>query len=466
MSNPPSVSLWPDPDSLGPVTDLYQLTMMAGYAAAGLDQTQATFEVFVRRLPPRRAYLVFAGLEQAISDLTRLAFTRDQVEAIRRWPNFAGVSPAFFDDLPNLRFRGDVWAVPEGSVVFPGEPIVRVVAPLPQAQWVETFLLASLGYPTLVASKAARVVQSAAGRPVFDFGTRRAHGPQAGLLAARAAILAGCSGTSNVEAALRLGATCVGTMAHSWVQAFGDEPAAFEAFAAVFGSSTTLLVDTYDLAEGVAHAAAVEPPVAAIRIDSGDLDVGSRLARSILDARDRRATKILVSSDLDEDTIARLVGAGAPIDAFGVGTEMVTSRDAPALSMVYKLVELDGVGRVKLSPGKRTYPLAKQVFRRRDSAGLFALDHVVRAHEVVDGEPLLRQFVRAGEVIAPWPTLDALRAHCALQLSALPPRLLDLNAACDYPVTNSDSLEAEADRLGLRPAWPKRRDRAAEPESA
>ncbi len=456
MSNPPAVSLRPDPNALGPVTDLYQLTMMAGYAAAGLEHARATFEVFVRRLPSRRAYLVFAGLEQAVADLTRLAFSTAQVEAIRKLPNFAGVAPSFFDTLADLRFRGDLWAVPEGSVVFAGEPIVRVVAPLPQAQWVETYLLASLGYPTLVASKAARVVRAAAGRPVFDFGTRRAHGPEAGLLAARAAILAGCSGTSNVEAALRLNAACVGTMAHSWIQAFDAEAAAFRAFAAAFGPATTLLVDTYDLDEGVAHAAEVEPPVAAIRIDSGDLDAGSRRARSILDARGRRATKILAGSDLDEHTIDRLVRAGAPIDAFGVGTEMVTSRDAPALSMVYKLVELDGVGRVKLSPGKRTYPLAKQVFRTRDADRRFNRDHVVRADEVADGEPLLRQVVRDGEILEPWPTLDAIRSRCADQIESLPARLRQLDVDSDYPVTYSDALEAEADRLGLRPDRPNR----------
>ena len=248
MPEPP-VSLWPDPAALGPVTDLYQLTMMAGYAATGMDSAQATFEVFVRRLPKGRAFLVFAGLEQAIGDLLRLAFSPEQVELIRRLPAFAGVDPAWFDRLGDLRFEGDVWAVPEGTVVFAGEPIVRIEAALPQAQWVETFLIASLGYPTLVASKAARIVEAAAGRPCYDFGARRGHGPHAGMLCARASYLAGFAGTSQVEAAIRMGIPCVGTMAHSWVQAFADEPGAFEAFSRAFPGST-LLVDTYDTPGG------------------------------------------------------------------------------------------------------------------------------------------------------------------------------------------------------------------------
>jgi nicotinate phosphoribosyltransferase len=408
---------------------------------------QASFELFVRKLPPNRGYLVFAGLEQAIGDLMRLAFAPEQVDAMRRWPMFRGIDPSIIDAMAGMRFEGDVWAVPEGTVVFPGETLLRVTAPLPQAQWVETYLVASLAYPTLVTSKAARVVSVAGGRPLQEFGARRGHGPHAGFLAARAAYIAGFAGTSHAEAARLLGIPASGTMAHSWVQSFPDEATAFATFARVFGDSSTLLVDTYDALEGVRHAAAIEPPIPAIRIDSGDLDDLSRKARAILDERGRRGVKIMVSGDLDEERIARLVESGAPVDGFGVGTELITSRDAPAISMVYKLVELDGQGRYKLSPSKRTYPMAKQVFRRRDPDGLFAGDHVTRADETAEGEPLLVPVLRGGRLVRPLPTLDEIRARCRDQLAALPMRLRALDARSDYPITYSDALEADARRL-------------------
>ena len=223
MNAQPPVSLWPDPDALGTLTDLYELTMMAGYYAAGMARETASFELFVRKMPDDRAYLVFAGLEQAIGDLLRLAFSPEQIESLRGWPEFRDLDPAIMDELASLRFEGDVWSVPEGTVVFPGETLLRVTAPLPQAQWVETHLLASLAYPTLVASKAARIVTAAGGRPLYEFGARRGHGPHAGLLAARSAYLAGFAGTSHVEAARRLGIPASGTMAHSWVQSFDSE---------------------------------------------------------------------------------------------------------------------------------------------------------------------------------------------------------------------------------------------------
>lgn len=443
------VDLWPDPHHLGPVTDLYQLTMMAGYAATGMADKPATFELFVRRLPQGRSYLVFAGLEQAIGDLARLAFSTDQAEYLRALPAFAHVSSEFFTALPDLRFRGDVWAMPEGTVVFPGETLLRVEAPLAQAQWVETFLIASLNYPTLVATKAARIVEAAEGRPCVDFGARRGHGPHAGFLAARAAYVAGFAGTSHVEAARLLGIPALGTMAHSWVQAFGDEAAAFAAFARVFPRNSTLLVDTYDTLEGVRRAAAITPPIQGVRIDSGDLGALAKEARAILDAADRRGTTILASSDLDEWKIAALIRDGAPIDAFGVGTELITSRDAPALSMVYKLVAIDGRGRVKLAPGKRSYPLAKQVFRMVDGQGMFRGDHVARWDEEADGEPLLSRVVAGGRLVGESPGLDAIRERCRRQVAALPDSLRGPDATGTYPISYSDSLEREAAALGL-----------------
>ena len=448
MPDPP-VSLWPDPEALGTVTDLYQLTMMAGYAAVGLDQSRATFEVFVRKLPPDRAYLVFAGLEQAIGTILGLRFSSEQVGWLRRLPAFGSIDPAWFDRLATFRFTGDVWAIPEGSVVFPGEPLVRVSGPLAEAQLVETILLASLGYPTLVASKAARIVEAAGGRPVVDFGARRGHGPGAGFLNARASYLAGFAGTSQVEAARRLGIPAFGTMAHAWVQAFGDEAEAFRTFARLFPAATTLLVDTYDTDEGVRRAAAIEPPIRAIRIDSGDLVAASISARAILDGADRASVKILVSNDLDEREIARLIAAGAAIDSFGVGTELITSRDAPAISMVYKLVELGGVGRIKKSSGKVTYPMAKQVFRSRDASGRFAGDRVTRADEPAGGEPLLAPVILGGRLAADLPRLDAIREHCRVQLGALPDSLRGVDARPSYRPEYSEALEAEAARLGL-----------------
>lgn len=449
MNAPPPVSLWPDPSALGAVTDFYQLTMMAGYAAEGLDRSRATFELFVRRLPENRSYLVFAGLEQAIESVRTLRFSPEQVESLRELPEFAVIDPSWFDALLDFQFRGDIWAVPEGTVVFAGEPLLRVEAALPEAQLVETLLLASLGYPTLVASKAARIVVAAQGRPVVDFGARRGHGPQAGFLNARSSYIAGFKGTSHVEAARRLGIPTFGTMAHSWVQAFPDEATAFAAYVRRFPSATTLLVDTYDIAEGVRHAAAIDPPIQAIRIDSGDLVAESKKARAILDERGRNDVKILVSNDLDEFKIANLVASGAPIDAFGVGTELITSRDAPALSMVYKLVALDGVGRIKKASGKRTYPLGKQIFRSRDADGRFIGDQVTQAEEVVDGEPLLLPFLIGGETATELPRLDEIRNRAIQQREGFREEIRSLAFSEPYPLSYSNRLEEEAVRLGL-----------------
>ncbi len=435
MSAKPPISLWPDPDALGALTDLYQITMMAGYHAAGKAGQQATFELFIRKMPQGRAFLVFAGLEQAVRDLLALAFDPEQFAEIRRWPAFRGVASEVMDQVASTRFEGDVYAVPEGTVVFPGEPLIRVVAPLPQAQWVETHLLASIAYPTLVASKAARVVAAAAGRSLFEFGARRGHGPLAGLLAARSAMIAGFDGTSHVEAARRLGVPAVGTMAHSWIQSFPTEAEAFATFARIFPGNTTLLVDTYDTAEGVRLAASIEPPVQAIRLDSGDLGTLAKEARAILDQHGRTNVKIVASSDLDEYRIAELLRSGAPIDGFGVGTELITCRDSPALSLVYKLVELDGQGKTKRSPGKTTYPMAKQVFRRRDRSDRFCGDHVVRAGESAEGEPLLLPILQAGRQVNALPSLESIRNHCRQQLAALPERLKALDATPDYPIT-------------------------------
>jgi nicotinate phosphoribosyltransferase len=443
------VSLWPDPNALGLVTDLYQITMMAGYAATGLGDEPAVFELFVRRLPPHRSYLVFAGLEQALGDLLRLGFSDEQVAYVQGLPAFRHVPDAWFERLRAFRFTGNVWAMREGTVCFASEPFLRVEAPLEQAQLVETFLLASLSYPTLVASKAMRCVQAAQGRALYDFGARRGHGPHSGFLCARAAYLAGFAGTSHVEAARRLSIPAVGTMAHSWVQAFATEADAFAAYAKIFPESSTLLVDTYDTLEGVRHAASVRE-ARSIRLDSGDLGALAREARAVLDGAGRSDMTIFASGDLDEGKIRDLLAAGAPIDAFGVGTELITSRDAPALSMVYKLVELAGQGRIKLAPGKKTYPRAKQAWRQFDERGRMAGDFVTRSDEVIDGVPLLRLVVQQGRLVGDDTDLPAARRHALREREALPDGFGGLDESHVYPMHYSESLEEEAIRAGVK----------------
>lgn len=433
-------------------TDLYQLTMMAGYEAAKLD-ADATFELYVRALPPNRHYLVAAGLEQALDHLVGLRFTDAQREWLRAQPHFARVSPRFFDEtLARLRFTGDVWAMPEGTPFFPNEPVLRVTAPLVEAQLVETALLALVNFQTLVASKAARIVSAARGRAVMEFGTRRAHGPEAGVFAARAAYVAGCAGTSNVEAGRRFGIPLSGTMAHSWVTAFGREDEAFRAFAGVFGESAVLLIDTYDTVEAAKTIVSAGLRPAAVRLDSGDLAALSRQVRDVLDAGGLSHTRIVASGDLDEWAIDDLLARGAPIDVFGVGTSLSTSRDAPALGGIYKLVEVERGGRrtpvMKLSGDKASYPGRKQVWRR--AAGGNAVGDVVGLEDEdgpADGVPLLVPVMRGGERLAPAEPLDAIRARHGSAMDALPAGLRALDAAQPYPVTVSAALDALAARV-------------------
>ncbi len=296
-------SLFPDEGHLGLVTDLYELTMAAAYHPHDLADQRTSFELWVRKLPQRRNYLIAAGLEQAVHYLRHFRFAPEQIDYLRGLPLFAHVAPDWFDRLAALRFGGDVWAMPEGTAAFGGEPLLRVTAPLMQAQLVETFLITTLTMQTVVASKAARVVTAARGRPVVDFGSRRAHGPQAGLLAARAAYLAGCTGTSNTEAARLLGIPAVGTQAHSWIMALGHEVEAFRKFAQVFPEGLTLLIDTYDTVQGARNALASGAPFQAVRLDSDDLATLSREVRAVLDGAGRRDVQIVASGDLNEHKI-------------------------------------------------------------------------------------------------------------------------------------------------------------------
>jgi nicotinate phosphoribosyltransferase len=443
MNSLASHSIWPERDGLGTITDLYQLTMMAGYAASGLSDHRAVFELFVRRLPDHRSYLIFAGLEQAVHDLLELRINRAQADQLRTLPVFQNIASEWFDTLPDFRFKGSLWSVPEGTVVFAGEPLIRVEGTLPEAQWIETYLLASLAYPTLVASKASRIVMAAQDRTLFDFGTRRADTPLAGLTAARAAYIAGFQGTSNVAASQRWNIPVTGTMAHSWVQAFGNDADAFAAFAKIY-PKPTLLVDTFDVLEGIHAASAIDPPVGAVRIDSGDLRDSSIKGRAILDGANRPDVKIVASGDLDEYKIAELIQGGAKIDGFGVGTELVNAHDAGAISMVYKLVEINGEGRVKRSPGKLSYPFAKQVFRQFDSDGIMIRDQAVRTNERAEGVPMLQPIIENGRLVGDYPSLDSVRACCRTQVASLPRELRPIDSQARYPVEFSPALENAA----------------------
>ncbi|MGE3804418.1 MAG: nicotinate phosphoribosyltransferase [Gemmataceae bacterium] len=438
------VSLFPDERQLGLITDLYELTMAAGYHAHGLADQRASFELWMRRVPKVRSYLVAAGLEQVVHYLQHLSFSGEQIEYLRRHEAFQKVPADWFERLRSFRFDGDLWAVPEGTIFFGGEPILRVTGGLAQGQIIETYLIAALTVQTMVASKAARVTLAAHGRGVVDFGSRRAHGPQAGLLAARAAFIGGCVGTSNTEAARVLDIPALGTQAHAWIMAHGNEIEAFKSFGATFPAASTLLIDTYDTLQGARNAIASGAPMQAVRLDSGDLLQLSKQVRHILDAAGRHDVKIVASGDLNEYKIDKLLKDGAAIDLFGVGTELVTSRDEPTLSTVYKLVEQDTpagtLGRFKMSQDKTTYPFAKQVYRRHEQ-GKLAGDVIARVTEKQPGHPLLVKVMEAGQLIAPLPTLKEIQKHCRHELASLPAELLDLEKQAAYPLHYSDELE-------------------------
>ncbi|MGA5193207.1 nicotinate phosphoribosyltransferase [Streptomyces exfoliatus] len=400
-------------------TDLYEVTMALSYLREDM-RAPATFSLSVRDLPPGRGFLVAAGLEPALDHLSRFRVGRTDVQ------DFAEVLRRPVEDLAplhGLSFDGEVRAVPEGRLVLAGEPLLEVTAPLPQAQLVETYLLALLSHQTAVASKAARCVLAAAGRPLVDFSLRRAHGPEAGMQAARLCALVGFAGTSNVAAARRYGIPAAGTMAHSYVEAFASEEQAFRAFARTHPGPVTLLVDTYDTDRGVATAARVLKdlglgPGCGIRLDSGDLDEQARRARTALDAAGLADVQIIASGGLDEYAVDRLVREEAPIDAYAVGSKVGTAADAPYLDAAYKLVEYARRPVMKLSPGKVTPPGPKQVFRGpglRDVIGL-------ANEEPPDGtEPLLRTVMRGGLRTEPPDTPAAAKARFEADLAALPP---------------------------------------------
>lgn len=418
------------------LTDLYQLTMLDAYRRRDMHNV-AVFELFVRKLPACRNFLMAAGLEQALEYLEHLRFSPEDLDWIARSGKF---SPGFAEYLADLSFTGEVHAMPEGTVFFPNEPILRVTAPLPEAQLAESRLINLMHFETLVASKAARSVLAAPGRLLVDFGFRRAHGAEAGILAARASYIAGFSGTATVVAAARMGIPVFGTMAHSFVQAHDDEAAALEHFASVYPQGTTLLIDTYDTEHAarsvVALAARLKAAgirVGGVRLDSGDLAALSRSVRHILDEGGLADATIFASGNLDEYRVLDLVAAECPIDGFGIGTSLVTSADAPYLDAVYKLQEYAGKARRKRSTGKATWPGRKQVYRHYDRHG--RLDHdvvTVEDDHSPGGEPLLAPVMRNGRRLHAPETLVTTRSRACTQLARLPQHLQSL-ATPDVP---------------------------------
>jgi nicotinate phosphoribosyltransferase len=446
MENHRSVHLY---DCSALATDLYQLTMAQAYWYQEMYQP-AVFDLFVRELPAGRSFLLAAGLEQALEALEAFRFEAPHLDYLETLGLF---HQEFLDYLADLRFHGEVRAVPEGTPVFPDEPLLEVVAPLPQAQLMETCLINQLQLPTLVASKAALLVAAAEGKAVVDFGLRRAHGIEAGVKAARAAYIAGVASTSDLLAGSAFGLPVAGTMAHSYVLAHEDELESFRRFAELY-PRTVLLVDTFDTLAGVdkviglARELGERFQVRAIRIDSGDLGELARQARVRLDRAGLWSVSIFVSGDLDVASVAGLVRQGAPVDGFGVGTHLVTSADAPFLNCAYKLVEYAGIPRMKLSAGKATLPGSKQVYRRYRE-GRCVNDLIARRDEADAGRALLQPVMQAGRRLPEAsPPLDRVREYCRGQLSELPACLF--SAECGYAASASDALAADTRRLGRR----------------
>lgn len=435
-------------------TDLYELTMCASY----FDNKKfnpATFDLFIRRLPPSRSYFLFAGLEQVLSFLEKIRFTDEHINYLRS----QDFKEDFLEYLQNFKFTGEVHAVPEGSIVFPLEPLIRITAPLIEAQLVETFLLNTVNLQTMISTKACRVVQAAQGKSVIEFGLRREHGIDAGVKVARNSYLAGCAGTSNVLAGMVYGVPIFGTMAHSFIMSYEKEIDAFRAFAKTFPYKSILLIDTYNDLAGVKKAIVVAKEMeksgqklSGVRLDSGDLAEISKKVRVLLDQNGLNYVTIFASGDLDEYKIAELLHKGAKIDSFGVGTKMGTSTDYPYVDVVYKLSEVtDKDGHfspiMKLSEGKVTLPGRKQIYRLTDTNGRYLKDLITLSDEQANGNPLLIKVMENGKLIRDLPSLDEIKAFAAKNLSLLPDKYKKLTNASTYPVELSESLRQLMEQL-------------------
>jgi nicotinate phosphoribosyltransferase len=435
-------------ENMSMFTDLYELTMCASY----FDNKKlepATFDLFIRRLPENRSYFLFAGLEQALLFLENVKFTEKHLAYLQK----QGFDSQFLDYLRNFRFTGEVWAVPEGTVAFPCEPLIRVTAPIIEAQLVETFLLNTVNLQTTIATKASRVVNAAKGRAIIEFGLRREHGIDAGMKVARCSYISGCQGTSNVLAGLTYGIPIFGTMAHSFIMSFEKEIDAFRAFAKTFPNQSTLLIDTYDDLAGAEKAAVIAKELeerghklGGVRLDSGDLAKTSKKVRALLNEKSLEYVRIFASGDLDEYRIADLLSKGSEIDAFGVGTRMGTSADKPYVDVIYKLCETRSAKGsfspiMKLSEGKKTLPGRKQVFRFKDEKGFLAKDIIALESEKMDGEPLLLKVMEKGKIVYDFPSLTEIRAAALENLAKLPEKYKKLTGAPTYPVELSQHLE-------------------------
>jgi nicotinate phosphoribosyltransferase len=434
-------------------TDLYELNMVQAYLDRG-EQAEAVFEFFIRRLPARRNFLLAAGLETVLDYLETLRFTPQHIAWLKQTGRFKA---NLLDYLASFRFTGDVHAMPEGTVCFPNEPLLRITAPLPIAQLVESRIINVLHFQTLIASKAARMVLAAKGKSLADFGLRSAHGAEAGLLAARASYIAGFSGAANVEAGERFGIPVVGTMAHSFVQIHDDESAAFENFARSRPDGVIFLIDTFNTEAGARKVVALAPRlrsegvnVRGVRIDSGDMIAMSLKVRRILDDGGLKDVIILVSGGVDEDFIAKVVELEAPIDGFGVGSSLDSSTDAPTLDCAYKLQEYRGKPKRKLSEGKVTWPGRKQVWRKRSAEGRIAGDVLALESAPREGESLIVPVMKSGERVRATPTLDEIRSRAAAELARLPEPLRGLKPARPYPVEISPELERLAEEATRR----------------
>ncbi len=444
---------WVTSENMALFTDMYELTMADSYLRHGMNQW-ATFDLFVRHLPRNRAFLLNVGLEQVVHYLLNMRFSEDALAYLRSRKIF---SEDFLAYLRNFRFHGTVWAMPEGTVFFPNEPVLRVTAPRIEAQIVETFLLNTINASVMYASKAARVVIAAQGRGVADFSPRRDHGTDAAMKVARASYIAGCVATSNVLAGHLYGIPITGTMAHSYVMSFPTELDAFRAFAADYPDNAVLLIDTYDTLQGARHAAIVAREMQqkghklrGVRLDSGDLVRLSREVRRILDEQGFPDVLIFLSGDLNEYRIRELLAAGAVADAFGVGTQMGTSADAPYVNGVYKIVEDEAGLKIKLSTGKVTLPGRKQVYRFYNGQGVMDHDLIALEEEPApkDGEPLLVEVIREGELVYDLPSIQAIRERAAEQIHRLPERLraIEVGPEATYRVEISPQLAVLRDK--------------------
>ncbi len=428
-------------------TDLYELTMCASYFDNKKFEA-ATFDLLIRRLPPNRSYFLFTGLEQVLSFLKQIKFTEEHLNYLRQ----QGFKEDFLTYLKDFKFSGEVYAVAEGSIVFPCEPLIRITAPIIEAQLVETFLLNTINMQTMISTKASRVVQAAKGKPVVEFGLRREHGIDAGIKVARSSYIAGCSGTSNVLAGMVYGIPVFGTMAHSFVMSYEKEIDAFRAFTKTFPNKSTLLLDTYSDFAGAEKAVIVAKELEkaghkliGVRIDSGDLAQTSKKIRALLDQNGLEYITIFASGDLDEYKITELQEKDAEINAYGVGTKMGTSTDYPYLDVIYKLSEVGNSKGIfspimKLSEGKITLPGRKQVYRFTDQKGQYLKDIIALENEQIDGQPLLTKVMDKGKITQNMPTLNEIRTKAANNISMLPEKYKVLTNAAVYPVELSQTL--------------------------